>query len=105
VMCASAAEVCTNRAPVHRRDLWTSAPASVFSDLSVVAVKQMSMHVTSCASERNLIKFGRLYDKLRGRLRIEAADKMVFVAQNRQSMLSEGGSSSSTEGGGSAGVY
>jgi hypothetical protein len=56
----------------------------------VVAVKLASMHVTSCASERNLSKFGRLYVKLRGRLRIEAADKIFLVAQNRQSMLCEG---------------
>jgi hypothetical protein len=89
-MCAGAAEVYSIRAPVHRRNLWTSALASIFPELSVVAVKLMSMHVTSCASERNLSKFGRLYDKLRGRLRIEAADKMVFVAQNRQAMLCEG---------------
>jgi hypothetical protein len=90
VVCAGAAEVCSVRAPVHRTDLWTSALASAFPELSVVAVKLMSMHVASCASERNLSKFGRLYDKLRGRLRIEAAKNMVFVAQNRQAMFCEG---------------
>lgn len=50
----------------------------------------MPMHVTSCASERNLSKFGRLYDELRGRLKIETADKMVFVAQNRNAREVEG---------------
>jgi hypothetical protein len=90
VMCAGAGEVAAIRGPVHRRDLWTSALASTFPQLSIVAIKLMSMHVTSCASERNLSKFGRLYDKLRGRLRIETADKMVFVAQNRQASVCEG---------------
>jgi hypothetical protein len=90
VMCAGAGEVATIRAPVHRKDLWTSALASTFPELSIVAAKLMSMHVTSCASERNLSKFGRLYDKLRGKLRIETANKMVFVSQNRHASVCEG---------------
>jgi hAT family C-terminal dimerisation region len=45
--------------------------------------KLLSVHVTSCASDRNLSKFGRLYDKLRGSLKVEKANKMVFVAHNR----------------------
>jgi hAT family C-terminal dimerisation region len=89
-MCAAAGEVANIRAIVHRRDLWTSALASGFPELSVVAAKLLSMPVTSCASERNLSKFGRLYDKLRGRLRIEAADKMVFVSQNKRAAVVEG---------------
>jgi hypothetical protein len=48
------------------------------------------MHVTSCAAERNLSKFGRLYDKLHSRLKVETADKMVFVAQNRHASVVEG---------------
>jgi hypothetical protein len=49
----------------------------------------LSSLVTSCASERNLSKFGRLYDKLRGHLSIERADKMVFVSQQRSPAVHE----------------
>jgi hypothetical protein len=42
----------------------------------------MGMHAASCASERNLSKFGRLFDKSRGTLALKRAEKMVFVAEN-----------------------
>jgi hypothetical protein len=42
------------------------------------------MHSTSCASERNLSVFGRLYDRLRGILHHIRAEKMVYLAFNRR---------------------
>ena len=47
-------------------------------------MKFLSMHVTSCAAERNLSQFGRLYDKLRGQLAITTGDKVVFMSQGRK---------------------
>jgi hAT family C-terminal dimerisation region len=83
VMCAGANEVASVSPIKDRRYLWSSALAKVFPTLAVVAAMLLSMHVTSCASERNLSKFGRLYDKMRARLLIERGEKMVFVSQNR----------------------
>jgi hypothetical protein len=40
------------------------------------------MHGTSCASERNLSVFGRLYDKFRGRLQLSRAEKVVYLSVN-----------------------
>jgi hypothetical protein len=54
-----------------------------FPDLAMVAETFMTMHDTSCASEPNLRKIGRLYDKLRGKLLVKGAEKIVFMSQNR----------------------
>jgi hypothetical protein len=86
---AGAGEVARIAGIEDRQDLWASALKNEYPDLAVVAVKLLSMHVTSCASERNLSKFGRLYDKLRGHLSIERADKMVFVSQQRSPAVHE----------------
>jgi hypothetical protein len=57
-----------------------------YPDLCAVAKQYMgiSMHATSCASERNLSKFGRLFDKSCGALNLalKSAEKMVVVAEN-----------------------
>lgn len=82
---AKAGEVATIAAVHVRQDLWRYALKKVFPDLAVVAIKLLSMHVTSCAAERNLSQFGRLYDKLSSRRSVERADKMVFVKQSRVS--------------------
>lgn len=83
MMCAEAGEVATVAGIEERRGLWEQGLKSVYPKLAVVAAKLLSMHVTSCAAERNLSKFGRSFDKLRGRLLSKTAEKMVFVAQNR----------------------
>jgi hypothetical protein len=75
--------VVTVRPVSDRKSVWSSALKKEFPDLAMIAEKLMTMHVTSCASERNLSKFGRLYDKLRGRLLVKKAEKIVFVSQNR----------------------
>jgi hypothetical protein len=42
----------------------------------------MPMHGTSCASERNLSVFGRLYDTFRGRLQLSRAEKIAYLSVN-----------------------
>jgi hypothetical protein len=37
------------------------------------------MHRASCASERNLSVFGRLYDNFRRRLQLQRGDKIVYL--------------------------
>jgi hypothetical protein len=67
-------------APVHkRRQLWEKVLVKMFPGLAKVAVQYLSMHATSCASERNLSVFGRLYDKFRGKLKLEKAEKVVYL--------------------------
>jgi hypothetical protein len=67
-------------APVHkRRQLWEKVLVKMYPRLAKVAVQYLSMHATSCASERNLSVFGRLYDKFRGKLKLEKAEKVVYL--------------------------
>ena len=64
--------------PVQTRvKCWSTLLRAKFPVLSVLAELYLSMHPTSCASERNLSVFGRLYDKLRGKLQLKRAEKMV----------------------------
>jgi hypothetical protein len=67
--------------PVHkRRQLWEKVLVKLYPNLAKVAVQYLSMHATSCASERNLSVFGRLYDKFRGKLKLERAEKIVYLS-------------------------
>ena len=67
-----------------RQSLWGTSLQDEFPNLSVGAMKLLSMHVTSCAAERNLSQSCRLYDKLRGQLAITTGEKVVFVSQSRK---------------------
>jgi hypothetical protein len=71
-------------APVHkRRQLWEKIFSKQFRILRKVAVQCFcSMHATSCASERNLSVFGALHDKSCNRLKLERAQKVVFLNVN-----------------------
>jgi hypothetical protein len=40
-------------------------------------------HATSCASERNWSVWGNTYTKLRNKLAIGTAEKMIFIAGNK----------------------
>jgi hypothetical protein len=64
---------------VHkRRQLWEKVLVKMYPRLAKVAVQYLSMHATSCATERNLSVFGRLYDKFRG-IQLEKAEKVVYL--------------------------
>jgi hAT family C-terminal dimerisation region len=70
-------------APVHKRmKCWEKVLSSEYPQLAKVAAKYLAMHSTSCASERNLSVFGRLFDKLRGKLHLSRGEKMVYLAVN-----------------------
>lgn len=70
-------------APVEKRmQLWLKVLNQKYPVLSKVAPVYLSMHSTSCASERNLSVFGRLYDKLRSSLHLTRGEKMVYLAVN-----------------------
>jgi hypothetical protein len=73
----------TSAAPVHkRRQLRESVLGKLKPVLAKVAGQLLSMHSTSCASERNLSVFGRLHDKLRGSLHLDRGQKLVYLAVN-----------------------
>ena len=67
-----------------RMGVWKSLLATEHHELSTIPIKYLSMHTTSCAAERNLSKFGNMFDKHRASLRPPRASKMVFVNQNSQ---------------------
>jgi hypothetical protein len=80
---ADGVSIVTCSAVQIRRSLWSlKMLQDTYPDLCAVAKQYMGMHATSCASERNLSKFGRLFDKSRGTLALKRAEKMVFVAEN-----------------------
>jgi hypothetical protein len=73
----------TSAVPVNkRRQLLESVLGKLNPILAKVAGQLLSMHSTSCASERNLSVFGRLNDKLRGRLQLDRGQKLVYLAVN-----------------------
>jgi hypothetical protein len=65
-----------------RMNCWLKLLSEQYPVLAEVASVYMSMHSTSCASERNLSVFGRLYDKFRTRLHLQTGEKMVSIAMN-----------------------
>jgi hAT family C-terminal dimerisation region/Protein of unknown function (DUF 659) len=65
-----------------RMSLWLKILSALYPVLAEVAAVYLSMHSTSCASERNLSVFGRLYDKFRSRLQLQTGEKLVYLAVN-----------------------
>jgi hAT family C-terminal dimerisation region len=66
---------------MDRQAAW-QAIGTRYSKLAGVARKYLGQHTTSCASERNLSKFGRLFDKSRSALKLKKAEKIVFIASS-----------------------
>jgi hypothetical protein len=59
-------------------NFWASpAAAAAFPSLAIVALRLLSMHTTSCASERNWSLWGYIYSEARNRF--ERAGKLVYV--------------------------
>jgi hypothetical protein len=72
-----------------RRRLWRQHLSTAFPLLSQVAIRTLSMHATSCASERNWCIWGQVYTKLRNRLALSRAEMVVFVRNNLQTLRKE----------------
>jgi hypothetical protein len=66
----------------QRRKFWTRKAAPTFPLAAKAAVKLLSWHVTSCASERNWSLWGNIYVKARNRLGLERATKLVAIRGN-----------------------
>ncbi len=62
-------------------------PGSRFPLLSMVAVRVLSMHTTSCACERNWSLWGRVFAKGRSSLLIATAEKVIFVKGNEDTSM------------------
>jgi hypothetical protein len=72
----------TSVAVQKRLDCWLEVLSTQQTMLAKVAAVYLSMHSTSCASERNLSAFGRLYDKVRSRLQLKRGEEIVYLAVN-----------------------
>ena len=58
--------------------------------LGQAAERLLSMHTTTCATERNWSTFGRIYVKGRSRLEISKAEKFVFIKGNHAGSAGKG---------------
>jgi hypothetical protein len=72
----------TSAAVQKRLNCWLKVSSPQQPVLAQVAAVYLSMHRTSCASERNLSVFGRLYVKFRSRLQLKRGEKIVYLAVN-----------------------
>lgn len=61
---------------------WADYGSAEFPELSRAAIRLLSMHATSCASERNWSLWGSVYTKARNRLSISRAEKLIFIRGN-----------------------
>ena len=72
-----------------RKRWWTQGKAT-FPLLGQAAERLLSMHTTTCATERNWSTFGRIYVKGRSRLEISKAEKLVFIKGNHAGSAGKG---------------
>jgi hypothetical protein len=68
---------------VAQRLAWWGEAAATYPLLAAAARCLLPRHVTSCASERNWSVWGNTYTKLRNKLAIGTAEKMIFIAGNK----------------------
>jgi len=61
----------------HRRLFWGHHMSPTFPHVSRAAVRLLSAHVTSAASERNWSVVGNIFTKTRNKLALERAKKLV----------------------------
>ncbi|KAJ9533205.1 hypothetical protein QJQ45_018313 [Haematococcus lacustris] len=71
-------------APAHQRLTWWQVYAqSKFPVLAKAAMRLLSVHVSTCAAERNWSAWGRTFaDAHRNTLSIEKAEELVFIQAN-----------------------
>ncbi|KAJ9507054.1 hypothetical protein QJQ45_011810 [Haematococcus lacustris] len=71
-------------APAHQRLTWWQVYAqSKFPILAKAAMRLLSVHVSTCAAERNWSAWGRTFaDAHRNNLSIEKAEELVFIQAN-----------------------
>lgn len=77
-------------APItHRRSWWSRAADKGFPLLARVAIKLLSCHITSCATERNWSLWGNVYVKARNRLQLERAKKLIGIRHNDAALVTQ----------------
>ncbi|KAJ9504991.1 hypothetical protein QJQ45_013397 [Haematococcus lacustris] len=71
-------------APASQRLTWWQLLARPhFPALATAALRLLSVHVSTCAAERNWSAWGRLYaDALRSSMDMATAEKLVFIQTN-----------------------
>ncbi len=77
----------------QRRNWWRVYGKGSFPLISKVASRLLSMHVTTCASERDWSLWGNVYVKARNRLALEKAERLIFVKGNLHLAAGGGGAS------------
>jgi hypothetical protein len=70
-------------ASAEMRRGWWDVHSAHFPHISAVAIKLLSFHVTSCATERNWSIWGRLCTKTTNRRLLERAAKLVTIMASR----------------------
>jgi hAT family C-terminal dimerisation region len=85
----------TKRDPVassgERRGWWSRVAIDHgFPLIAQAAVRLLSCHVTSCATERNWSLWGNIYQKARCNLALERATKLVAIRHNDRSTAAKG---------------
>ena len=69
-----------------QRPFWTHFGAKhSFPLIAEAARRLLSMHVTSCSSERNWSLWGRVFTAARNRLGKERGEKMIYIRGNSKS--------------------
>ena len=65
-----------------RRFFWEEYACKVYPLMAKAAVRLLSMHVTTCASERNWSIWGKVFSKDRNRLGLTLGEQIVFIRGN-----------------------
>jgi hypothetical protein len=69
-----------------RKGVWKRYLSEQMPELAAVAVRMMSVHPTSCSTERNWGAWGRMYTAARNKLGLERAKKMITFCFNHRMM-------------------
>jgi hypothetical protein len=65
-----------------RHFFWEEYACKVYPLMAKAAVRLLSMHVTTCASERNWSIWGKEFSKDRNRLGLTLGEQIVFIRGN-----------------------
>ncbi len=65
-----------------KRKFWADYASKDFPCVASVALKLLSMHATTCSVERNWSIWGQVFVKLRNRLDISRAEKIIYIRMN-----------------------
>lgn len=76
------------RPVMERVGWWDQTASKKFPKLAIVARRLLPRHVTSAAAERNWSQWGLVFHKLRNRLSLDKAGKLVFIAGNKGCLVS-----------------